>query len=372
MVDEELQNDEITLDDFNFDDLPDMADTEENSDVQTPETSADFDFGDFSFDDLNVGDTEPDSADDGLRKEPFFETSPEETAEDEISFDESAADVDVTDAVPAADIPQAEEDDELSLPEEEIVGEEMPVVEDEVSETDFAEGENQSDGSDATDDFSVDDYLAVAAESENTAQVNEADGENAATDEVAETEIDELSESGFVDEIPEETPLNDEVSFSTEEAEEAHEEFFSGTEPVVEDTDIFAGIDQPEYAQSSGGYSAVSAIEESSSAGYAKWYSGQSDLKMFEIAKGFESGSVNADEECKTLHVNAGYDTYGWEVQFSDGVVMNLRDVREYQIRNGRLPNPDGRIIYGHSSLLFSGLERIVIYESVKYFSYGI
>ena len=93
---------------------------------------------------------------------------------------------------------------------------------------------------------------------------------------------------------------------------------------------------------------------------------------MFEIARGFESGSFNADEECKTLHVNVGYDTYGWEVQFSDGVVMNLRDVREYQIRNGRLPSAEGRIIYGQSTLMFSGIERIVVYESVKYFSYGI
>ena len=85
-----------------------------------------------------------------------------------------------------------------------------------------------------------------------------------------------------------------------------------------------------------------------------------------------ESGSFDADEERKTIHVNVGYDTYGWEVQFSDGVVMNLRDVREYQIRNGRLPSADGRIIYGQSILAFSGVERIVVYKSVKYFSYGI
>ena len=107
-------------------------------------------------------------------------------------------------------------------------------------------------------------------------------------------------------------------------------------------------------------------------ASYLKWYSGSLPDKMFEIEKGFESGSFDADEERKTIHVNVGYDTYGWEVQFSDGVVMNLRDVREYQIRNGRLPSADGRIIYGQSILAFSGVERIVVYKSVKYFSYGI
>ena len=113
-------------------------------------------------------------------------------------------------------------------------------------------------------------------------------------------------------------------------------------------------------------------ILTSQNVGQLQWYSGNSDDKMFEISKGFESGTFDADEECKTIHVNVGYGTYGWEVQFSDGLVMNLRDVREYQIRNGKLPNSEGRIVFAQSALMFSGVERIVIYENTKYFSYGL
>lgn len=118
--------------------------------------------------------------------------------------------------------------------------------------------------------------------------------------------------------------------------------------------------------------SQIFGIEENGKIGCLRWYSGSSNDKMFELEKGFESGNFDADEECRCIHVNVGFDTYGWEVQFSDGVVMNLRDVREYQIRNGRLPLTEGRIIYGQSALTFSGIERIVVYESVKYFSYGM
>ena len=106
--------------------------------------------------------------------------------------------------------------------------------------------------------------------------------------------------------------------------------------------------------------------------GNLRWYSGTSADKVFTISKGFESGEFVADEECKTIHVNVGYDTYGWEVQFSNGIVMNLRDVREYQLRNGKLPAENGRIVYGNNELTFAAVKRIVVYQSVKYFSYGV
>ena len=106
--------------------------------------------------------------------------------------------------------------------------------------------------------------------------------------------------------------------------------------------------------------------------GNLRWYSGTSVDKIFTISKGFENGEFVADEECKTIHVNVGYDTYGWEVQFSNGIVMNLRDVREYQLRNGKLPAENGRIVYGNNELTFTAVKRIVVYQSVKYFSYGV
>ena len=51
---------------------------------------------------------------------------------------------------------------------------------------------------------------------------------------------------------------------------------------------------------------------------------------------------------------------------------MSLRDVREYQIRNGCLPDTSGSISYGQNVLAFENVKRIVIYETVKYFSYGV
>ena len=105
---------------------------------------------------------------------------------------------------------------------------------------------------------------------------------------------------------------------------------------------------------------------------YIQWYSANSDNEVYEFDKLSESAEFIGTKECNTIHVNVGYDTYGWNVQFSDGVVMSLRDVKEYQVRNGKLPNPSGRIVYGQKVLSFDNVERIVVYEAVKYFSYGI
>ena len=105
---------------------------------------------------------------------------------------------------------------------------------------------------------------------------------------------------------------------------------------------------------------------------YLKWYSGNLSDEVYEFNKSSESANFIGSDNCKTIHVNVGYDTYGWNVQFSDGVIMSLRDVREYQIRNGRLPNSSGRIVYGQNALTFEKVDRIIVYEAVKYFSYGI
>ena len=163
--------------------------------------------------------------------------------------------------------------------------------------------------------------------------------------------------------------LTNSQDFSEETASEASFEDESDAyfENSLNDGEIMAESDAAESR-----HYLPQALQESGNIGALRWYSGNSADKFFEIAKGFESTDFNADEECKAVHVNVGYDTYGWEVQFSDGTVMNLRDVREYQIRNGCLPSSEGRIVYGQSSLSFSGIERIVVYESIKYFSYGI
>lgn len=106
-------------------------------------------------------------------------------------------------------------------------------------------------------------------------------------------------------------------------------------------------------------------------ANHLKWFSGSSADKFFEISKQSESEQLTGTGEVKAIHVNVGYDTYGWLVEFSNGKIMSLRDVREFQIRNGHLPDSTGVIVYGNQRFEFSGIERILIYESVQYFSYG-
>lgn len=106
-------------------------------------------------------------------------------------------------------------------------------------------------------------------------------------------------------------------------------------------------------------------------ANHLKWFSGSSADKFFEISKQSESEQLIGTGEVKAIHVNVGYDTYGWLVEFSNGKIMSLRDVREFQIRNGHLPDSTGVIVYGNQRFEFSAIERILIYESVQYFSYG-
>ena len=106
-------------------------------------------------------------------------------------------------------------------------------------------------------------------------------------------------------------------------------------------------------------------------ANHLKWFSGSSADKFFEISKQSESEQLTGTGEVKAIHVNVGYDTYGWLVEFSNGKIMSLRDVREFQIRNGHLPDSTGVIVYGNQRFEFSGSDRILIYESGQYFSYG-
>ncbi|MBR2922114.1 MAG: hypothetical protein IKC10_02200 [Alphaproteobacteria bacterium] len=201
--------------------------------------------------------------------------------------------------------------------------------------------------------------------------------ENLATD-VTSFETVANEEEPVVEEFVEEPLINEEEPVMEEFVEEP---LINEEEPVVEEfveepviNDDVSNIDN--YIDESlcldvdnvGAYSIVC----SQNLKYIQWYSGNSDNEVYEFDKLSESAEFIGTKECNTIHVNVGYDTYGWNVQFSDGVVMSLRDVKEYQVRNGKLPNPSGRIVYGQKVLSFDNVERIVVYEAVKYFSYGI
>ena len=193
------------------------------------------------------------------------------------------------------------------------------------------------------------------------------------TEEYVEQELSQDFANAFevTEEYAEQAPVEEYVAEEYAEpvmTEEYVEPVIAPT--VVSETETFNGNDFIDDA----GVDNISAynVETSQNLKYLQWYSGSSSAEVYEFGKSSASGEFIGSKECNTVHVNVGYDTYGWIVQFSDGVIMSLRDVREYQIRNGKLPNNSGRIVYGQNTLSFEKVERIVVYEAVKYFSYGM
>lgn len=103
----------------------------------------------------------------------------------------------------------------------------------------------------------------------------------------------------------------------------------------------------------------------------SKWYSGTANDKYFEFSANSDSAVFEGNNDIKAIHVNVNNSSYGWNVTFDNGLSMNLRDLREYQTKYGRMPSPNGVISYGKKTLSFSKVERIVVYESVQYFFYS-
>ena len=309
-------------DTVNLDDLIKTNDNEENEDINFAEA--------FSFDG-NVGGSSHSNADG--RQEPFFEDSAEV---DDFSAafgveEKSVAEGedDFADAFMMEDEVASEEVDDFSAAfevEEEVVAE---------SKDDFADAFMAEDeiAAEEVDDFSA----AFGVEEEVVAE---------SKDDFADAFMEE-------DEVSAENEDN-EVPIAENDDEQAPEEI---TENFTDETDDKAPN--------------VFDIEEPYNLRYLKWYSGNSTDEVYEFGKTSKSTSFVGNKKCNTIHVNIGYDSYGWMVQFVDDVTMSLRDVREYQIRNGKLPNSSGRIVYGQVCLSFEKVERIVVYEAVKYFSYG-
>lgn len=111
--------------------------------------------------------------------------------------------------------------------------------------------------------------------------------------------------------------------------------------------------------------------EERQALGNLIWYDGQLGEKVYEISLNNMPEFLDYDKNVKTIHVNID-SPYGWNVFFENGVFMNLMDLKEYQERNGSLPGTNGKIIYGNRMSSFEKIERIVVYEKPRYFSYGL
>lgn len=410
MADDKLLDDDINLDEFNFDDL--TLDDGHNPATEVGEQKASgkdaFNLDDISLDEFNFDDL-PNSAAESPK--PANETAATETDTENVVRE--SAEVDLPEANELIDdeesvvSPERQEVDSPAVDEgiRDVVPEENTAESAEVSAFEIKtkpevipeteEAVVATPAADLETDFA--DEPEVAAEAENAPSFETEESSNRETvlenkaetaEEVVaageETNADIISDDEMSQDIPAEEN-NHEDNDAVKVDEEIVNQMPNHQEDKEDEEDIFAGIDSPaeepqannmageiDYDVPNTPKDEVAMLQESGRIGCLRWYSGASSDRMFEISKAAESATFNADEECKTIHVNAGYDTYGWEVQFSDGVVMNLRDVREYQIRNGRLPSADGRIVYGQSAWSFSGIERIVVYESVKYFSYGV
>lgn len=103
----------------------------------------------------------------------------------------------------------------------------------------------------------------------------------------------------------------------------------------------------------------------------SKWYSGTLNDKYFEFDAKSPSATFDGNEQMNAIHVNVNNSSYGWNVAFDNGLSMNLRDLREYQTRFGKMPSPNGVISYGQTKLTFSNVERVVVYESAQYYFYS-
>lgn len=231
-----------------------------------------------------------------------------------------------------------------------------------------------------------------------------ADDKDAAVESAPAEETPEMSKGWAFDDIEEGAvqETEDAALNETEPVEEAEPETTAFSEPApLEEVETGVSFDEPEKGWAFDGVettqneeSADAPVEEASAeefvqeipfaddvevpayggediAGFARWYSGNYDEAAFELDRHSVSDVLQGDKNRQVIHINVGYDTYGWQVQFADGVSMNLRDVREYQLRNGRLPNPNGTIIYGDMKMIFSNIEKITIYENIRYFSYA-
>ncbi len=101
------------------------------------------------------------------------------------------------------------------------------------------------------------------------------------------------------------------------------------------------------------------------------WYDGSLNEKVYEVSQTYMPEFLDYDKNIKTLHVNID-SAYGWNVFFENGVFMNLMDLKEYQERHGKMPGTNGKIIYGNKTTAFEKIERIVVYEKPRYFSYAV
>ncbi|GEM_PF-808537 len=162
--------------------------------------------------------------------------------------------------------------------------------------------------------------------------------------------------------LPEEEPAAE--APGAENAALPAEEKLPAEAPRMENAALPAEENKPEEA-------CFLSEEDRRALGCLRWYDGTLGEKVYEVSLNNMPEFLDYDKSIKTIHVNID-SPYGWNVFFENGVFMNLMDLKEYQERNGSLPGTNGKIIYGSRMSSFEKIERIVVYEKPRYFSYGL
>ncbi|MDO4184060.1 MAG: hypothetical protein Q4D11_02310 [Rhodospirillales bacterium] len=178
-----------------------------------------------------------------------------------------------------------------------------------------------------------------------------------------------------------ETPVEEETSFAdgaqinyTEEREFSAEPEYSAEEKVIE---AVPGGSESESTVSDlpieeGGIDEAPMIDApAEQQEIINWYTGSLKDKTYKISNAEMPEFLDGDNSISVIHVSID-SPYGWNVFFDNGMFMSLRDVKEYQERQGELPCQDGKIIYGDRSCSFERILKIVVYEQPRYFSYQV
>lgn len=186
---------------------------------------------------------------------------------------------------------------------------------------------------------------------------------------------EEVEEAGFDDMQP---VVEDEIS--DDNVGQTDAEVISDAKANVEDTDDNTEViddnlsdvnENVEHEQNTDVEATDNAYSYRQQNAYVLWYDGESTEPQYEIDKNSESKTLIGTDDCKNIHINIGFDAYGWLVRFANGVIMSVDDVREYQLRNGVLPDSAGAITYATMQIEFQNIEKIKVYESVRYFTYA-
>ena len=248
-------------------------------------------------------------------------------------------------------------------------------------------------GKETAEPISVDDLVGIDETGEAHSFI---DDDLAIEPEAVQEAAEVAEESGLADAIETEPETVQEVSFDETEPEAVQEvgqevTFEEAESEVASEVGQEVSFDETEPEAASEVAQDVTFEEaESEAVGEAEFVntqsSNQSEIYLENLAaQSYSLGSLEnylqvtahdlpeqfvADDVQNSIQINAGNSDYGWSVIFDSGVVMGMCDVKEYQLRNGKLPTPNGALCYGFKRMNFSGVQKIVCYEVPRYFSY--